>query len=82
MCAGVSPNTVADVAAYDAARAEKLAEIVDYIAYYIDPGFSAERIADEILSTAEEMGRIHGDEINGEVASRYTTDGRPLAFTI
>lgn len=69
-------------AAYFAARAEKVAEIAEYIADYLKPGIDAAKLAEELMTTAEDMGRIHGDEVNGEVRSAYTRDRNALPFTV
>lgn len=60
----------------------KIEEIRDYIRGYLRPGIDAASLAEELMSRAEEMGRITDDTIHGEVASRYTTRGNPLPFEI
>ena len=67
---------------YDRRRAQKVQEVTDYIRDFLKDPKIADAVAESIMATAEEMGRINGDEINGEVASRYTASGNPLPFTI
>lgn len=67
---------------YDAARAEKVAKIRDYIAGHLRDGIDADTFARLIMVTAEESGRIDGDEISGEIPASYTRTGNPNSFTI
>lgn len=68
--------------AYDAARAAKVSEIAAYIADLMRDPHHADAIAETIMANAEEMGRIDGDAVNGELAGRYTKTGNPLPFSI
>lgn len=34
------------------------------------------------MGRAQEMGRIHGDTVEGEIPSRYTARGNPIPVTI
>lgn len=71
------------VDSYWPARAHKVAAIAEYITDQIKGReFTAEWLAERLMCTAEEMGRIDGDDVSGEVASRYTTTGNPLTFII
>ena len=67
---------------YSAARTSKVQEISEYISGFLNNPLVADEIAEDIMSSAEEMGRIDGNSIGGEVSSRYTSSGNPLPFTI
>lgn len=69
-------------AEYDAARAAKVAEIALYLEGQVKPDLDLNRLAEAAMSSAEEMGRIRGDEISAEIAARYTISGHPLPFTV
>ena len=67
--------------AYDAARDVKVTDIAEYLAAqgFDDPVYWAEHA----MSSAEEMGRIVGNEVTFEIAARNTPSGRhPLHVTI
>lgn len=68
--------------AYEEVRRAKVAEIADYIRDHLKPGIDARRYAEQLMSSAEEMGRIYGDNVRGEVSTGYTTSGKPLPFTV
>lgn len=69
-------------AGYDDARRAKIVAIAEYIGDYLKPGLSAERMAEQLMSIAEESDQICGDSVSGEVASRYTRSGNPLVFEV
>ncbi len=73
--------TDAEEREYSRRRAAKIAEIAAYIAEYLDPRVSVIGLAETLMASAEDMGRIQGDDVHGEVASRYTRNGNPLTFT-
>lgn len=71
-----------DEEAYNAVRAKKVAGIARYIADHLRDPSLADALAEEIMSRAEQMGRIDSDNVSGEVPSRYTVSGNPLPFTL
>ncbi len=79
--------TDAEEREYSRRRAGKIAEIAAYIAEYLDPRDMAQPLsviglAEALMASAEDMNRIQGDDVHGEVASRYTRNGNPLTFTV
>ena len=74
--------TSAEARDYNAWRNAKIEAIATYTADYLKPGLDARHMAESLMDGAEETGRIYGDDVNGELASRYTINGRPLSFTI
>lgn len=66
---------------YNERRRKKVDEIAEYIGSFLKEPALAYGIAGAIMESAEEMGRMNGDEIEGEVPSRYTKTGNPLPFT-
>ena len=67
---------------YSLRRAAKVKEISEYIADFLRRPEHSMAIAKRIMEQAEEMGRIDGDRVRGEVPSNRTANGNPLAFTI
>ena len=67
---------------YDLARKAKVAQIAEYIATFMKEPHYAGSVAEAIMASAEEMGRIDGDSISGELSSHYTTTRNPNAFTL
>lgn len=72
----------ADEVAYDHMRTKKVAEIKDYISPFLAPAANASAIAESCMATAEDGGRVFGNEISSEVGAAYTLDGNPLPFTL
>ncbi|MGO1079711.1 hypothetical protein [Inquilinus sp. CA228] len=70
---GVSPE-------YDARRAAKITEIADHIRDHLHRPELAEGLAERVMASAEEMGRIYGDEVGGEIRGHLTTTGNPLVI--
>lgn len=69
-------------AAYDAARARKVAEIADSIRDDLRSPGIAEDLAERLMSSAEEMGRISGDVVSAELPSRFTVRGNPIPILV
>lgn len=76
--------TAPESEAYAKARFAKAVQLTSYLAVHLDSSNYEfyQSLAFEAIDRAEEMGRIHGDEISGEIAGRYTPTGNPLPFTI
>lgn len=68
--------------AYVERRAEKVSEIVDYLDGRLREGVDVKITAEDLMAAAEEMGRIRGNIVSGEVAGRYTATGNPLPFEL
>ena len=68
--------------AYRAKREDALARVRDYIADHLKPGLDADFHAAQLLDSAEEMGRIDGDDVKGEIASRHSATGNPISFEV
>jgi len=75
-------ESAAAMRAYDAARADKVAEIEAYIRDHLDDPSNADAWAERLMNSAEDMGRLNGDEISGELPGQAATTGNPLAFSI
>lgn len=67
---------------YAAKRSAKVAEIADYAIGIVRADVDVAVLAESLMSSAEEMGWFDGDDINGEIAGRYTLNGNPCPFTI
>jgi hypothetical protein len=67
---------------YDRRRAAKVAEIAEYVRDHVKNPDIAEDIAEDWMSHAEDIGDIYGNDVHGEIPSRYTISGSPIAVTI
>jgi hypothetical protein len=66
---------------YDALRQKAKSELIEWATPHLKDGdLYAEAIIEAAISSAEEMGQIHGDSFHGEIAGRYTVNGNPLTF--
>lgn len=72
----------ANAEAYRAARAAKVAEIAEYIADYLKDGIDPTELAERLMTSAESAGNVFGDDVNGEIPSRYTKTGNPGHFSV
>ena len=73
-----------DSEAYAKARFAKVRKLTEYLATQLnsDNYEFCEGLAFDAFARAEDMGRIRGDEVSGEIPGRYVSTGSPLVFTI
>lgn len=67
---------------YNQRRASKVAEIAEYVARAALSDVNPMMVAEDIMQAAEEQGRVHGDDVSGEIAARFTKSGNPVPLTI
>lgn len=65
---------------YDSRRAAAVQDIAEHIEGKILEDLDPHFLAEAVMAKAEEMGRIDGNEVSGEIHSRYTKNGNPIAF--
>lgn len=62
-------------------RDEAKADLIEYAAPLLKDDVDVEALIDQIMTSAEDMGRVDEDgEYHGELPARLTKSGEPISF--